>query len=167
MNRPKLLAARTPADGLQAAHVACTRKVQQEDKAAAVVTITTDCLILTKVTAKTRFCLGMAPSRRLKHLVCFYCNGRSAQKQDGTVRQWDCKGCDATNYLDEVSDFVSSFHKANIFYSAWRDNGPAYLCYRQHHERLLCPGHRATRMVDCVDSGPGLLSNMCQEPTPL
>ena len=103
MNRPKLLAERTPADGLQAAHVARTRKVQDEDKAATVVTTATDSFIVTRVTSTTRFRLGMASMRRVKTLVCFYCNRRSTQKQDGTVRQWDCESCDATNYLDEVS----------------------------------------------------------------
>jgi hypothetical protein len=37
-----------------------------------------------------------------RHLVCFYCGGKSAQTQDGTVLQFRCKNCDAVNYLDSV-----------------------------------------------------------------
>ena len=48
-------------------------------------------------------------SLRNKNLVCFYCNGKSEQKFDGKIRQWDCRRCDATNYLDEVSCFDHDF----------------------------------------------------------
>lgn len=46
---------------------------------------------------------------RNKNLVCFYCNGKSEQRYDGKIRQWDCRRCDATNYLDEVSCFDHDF----------------------------------------------------------
>lgn len=39
---------------------------------------------------------------RQRKLVCFYCGRRSAKVQDGTVRRWECKECEAVNYLDEV-----------------------------------------------------------------
>lgn len=39
-----------------------------------------------------------------KRLCCFYCGRRSTQPQKGPIRQWECKECDAVNYLDEVSD---------------------------------------------------------------
>jgi Ima1 N-terminal domain len=44
----------------------------------------------------------MAPLLR-KKLVCFYCSQASSRRQDGTVREWLCKKCDAVNYLDQVS----------------------------------------------------------------
>ncbi|KAK3065316.1 hypothetical protein LTS18_001067 [Coniosporium uncinatum] len=34
-------------------------------------------------------------------LKCFYCDKRSRQKQTGSIRQWDCENCEASNYLDE------------------------------------------------------------------
>ena len=37
-----------------------------------------------------------------KRLSCFYCGLRSTQSQKGPIRQWECKECDAVNYLDEV-----------------------------------------------------------------
>lgn len=45
----------------------------------------------------------MALHRRNHHLVCHYCGRRSDVHQDGTVRQWECRNCDAMNYIDEVS----------------------------------------------------------------
>ncbi|KAH0548622.1 hypothetical protein GP486_007834 [Trichoglossum hirsutum] len=47
----------------------------------------------------------MVPLLR-KGLVCFYCGCRSKQKQDGKVRQWLCKNCDAVNYLDENGEIA-------------------------------------------------------------
>ena len=47
-------------------------------------------------------CDGMA-AKLNRYLVCFYCGSKSKSKQDGTVREWDCTKCEATNYLDEVS----------------------------------------------------------------
>jgi len=41
-------------------------------------------------------------------LKCFYCGKRSRQKQTGSIRQWDCENCEASNYLDEVSPSTSS-----------------------------------------------------------
>ena len=49
---------------------------------------------------------AMAPLLRRK-LVCFYCGCRSAQKQDGRVRKWECEKCEAVNWLDEVCLHVS------------------------------------------------------------
>jgi len=50
----------------------------------------------------TRYHGPMAPSFARKNLVCFYCNKKSPLKYDGSISQWDCKSCEATNYLDEV-----------------------------------------------------------------
>lgn len=44
----------------------------------------------------------MARFRGGKSLSCFYCGKKSGLKFDGTKRDFLCKYCDATNYLDEV-----------------------------------------------------------------
>lgn len=44
---------------------------------------------------------GMAAKTK-KNLTCFYCGTKSKQKQEGTIKEWDCKSCCATNYLDKV-----------------------------------------------------------------
>lgn len=41
--------------------------------------------------------------RTRKPLSCFYCGKRSGAYFDPAKRQFDCKHCDATNYLDKVS----------------------------------------------------------------
>ncbi|KAI9733252.1 MAG: hypothetical protein M1834_003336 [Cirrosporium novae-zelandiae] len=41
-----------------------------------------------------------------RHLVCFYCGRRSAKKQDGKVRKWECENCEAVNYLDENGEIT-------------------------------------------------------------
>ncbi|KAK2763906.1 hypothetical protein FQN54_009525 [Arachnomyces sp. PD_36] len=41
-----------------------------------------------------------------KKLRCFYCGLRSSQSQKGLIRQWECKECDAVNYLDENGEIT-------------------------------------------------------------
>lgn len=38
-----------------------------------------------------------------RNLTCFYCGAKSELKKSPSIRQFDCKECEATNYLDEVS----------------------------------------------------------------
>ena len=44
----------------------------------------------------------MAWARKSRYLICFYCGTKSQIKYDGTTRQFGCKSCGSTNYLDEV-----------------------------------------------------------------
>ncbi|EKG21298.1 hypothetical protein MPH_01290 [Macrophomina phaseolina MS6] len=37
-----------------------------------------------------------------RNLTCFYCGAKSELKKSPSIRQFDCKECEATNYLDEV-----------------------------------------------------------------
>ncbi|OAA37632.1 hypothetical protein NOR_07009 [Metarhizium rileyi] len=48
----------------------------------------------------------MARFRGAKYLSCFYCGKRSGMKFDGTVRDFLCMHCDATNYLDENGEIT-------------------------------------------------------------
>ncbi|KAL4781879.1 Ima1 N-terminal domain-containing protein [Aspergillus varians] len=41
-----------------------------------------------------------------KRLSCFYCGCRSAQPDKGPVRKWQCKHCEAVNYLDENGEIT-------------------------------------------------------------
>ncbi|KAL5048795.1 hypothetical protein BDW71DRAFT_176561 [Aspergillus fruticulosus] len=41
-----------------------------------------------------------------KRLSCFYCGRRSAQLAKGPLRKWQCKYCEAVNYLDENGDIT-------------------------------------------------------------
>ncbi|KAL4760790.1 uncharacterized protein BDW70DRAFT_160465 [Aspergillus foveolatus] len=41
-----------------------------------------------------------------KRLSCFYCGRRSAQPEKGPLRKWQCKHCEAVNYLDENGDIT-------------------------------------------------------------
>ncbi|OCL01354.1 hypothetical protein AOQ84DRAFT_306862 [Glonium stellatum] len=41
------------------------------------------------------------PALLRRNLACFYCGRRSAKKQTGQIRQWQCENCEAVNYLDE------------------------------------------------------------------
>ncbi|KAL4975722.1 Ima1 N-terminal domain-containing protein [Aspergillus desertorum] len=41
-----------------------------------------------------------------KRLSCFYCGRRSAQSEKGPLRKWQCKHCEAVNYLDENGDIT-------------------------------------------------------------
>ncbi|KAL4750766.1 hypothetical protein BDW72DRAFT_175230 [Aspergillus terricola var. indicus] len=41
-----------------------------------------------------------------KRLSCFYCGRRSAQPGKGPLRKWQCKHCEAVNYLDENGDIT-------------------------------------------------------------
>ncbi|KAG6040748.1 hypothetical protein E4U41_007188, partial [Claviceps citrina] len=44
--------------------------------------------------------------RRAKYLDCFYCGKRSGLEFDGTVRDFLCLHCDATNYLDQNGEIT-------------------------------------------------------------
>lgn len=46
-----------------------------------------------------------------KRLSCFYCGGRSAQPNKLPVRKWQCKHCEAVNYLDEVRHLFSAISR--------------------------------------------------------
>ncbi|EPE07646.1 integral inner nuclear membrane protein ima1 [Ophiostoma piceae UAMH 11346] len=48
----------------------------------------------------------MAILRRPRLLRCFYCNQRTSIQYDGHIRQFQCRGCDATNYLDQNGDIT-------------------------------------------------------------
>ncbi|KAG5992998.1 hypothetical protein E4U43_003608 [Claviceps pusilla] len=41
-----------------------------------------------------------------KYLTCFYCGKRSSLKFDGTIRDFVCFHCDATNYLDQNGEIT-------------------------------------------------------------
>ncbi|KAL4808520.1 Ima1 N-terminal domain-containing protein [Aspergillus unguis] len=41
-----------------------------------------------------------------KRLSCFYCGRRSAKSDRGPVRKWQCKHCEAVNYLDENGEIT-------------------------------------------------------------
>ncbi|KAL2808727.1 Ima1 N-terminal domain-containing protein [Aspergillus granulosus] len=41
-----------------------------------------------------------------KRLSCFYCGRRSVQPNRGPVRKWQCKHCEAVNYLDENGEIT-------------------------------------------------------------
>ncbi|KAI9882068.1 MAG: hypothetical protein M1823_006189 [Watsoniomyces obsoletus] len=43
---------------------------------------------------------------RQRYLICFYCGQKSSKRQDGTVRQWQCGQCEATNHLDEKGNIT-------------------------------------------------------------
>ncbi|RKF83917.1 hypothetical protein GcM3_005025 [Golovinomyces cichoracearum] len=47
----------------------------------------------------------MAFSRR-KRLMCHYCNSKSDLTYDGKISQWECRKCDAVNYLDENGEIT-------------------------------------------------------------
>ncbi|TQS38903.1 hypothetical protein Golomagni_00583 [Golovinomyces magnicellulatus] len=47
----------------------------------------------------------MASSRR-KRLICHYCNSKSDLTYDGKISQWECRKCDAVNYLDENGEIT-------------------------------------------------------------
>ncbi|PQE26157.1 Integral inner nuclear membrane ima1 protein [Rutstroemia sp. NJR-2017a BBW] len=70
-----------------------------------------------------------------RYLVCFYCNKKSNIKYDGTFSQWDCKICEATNYLDQNGNItdppVATFEAA--------DSAPHYAFYRGDISNLKDP----------------------------
>ncbi|GME28086.1 hypothetical protein GTA08_BOTSDO01146 [Neofusicoccum parvum] len=41
-----------------------------------------------------------------RNLTCFYCGAKSELKKDSGIRQFDCKECEATNYLDENGEIT-------------------------------------------------------------
>ncbi|KMU88616.1 hypothetical protein CIHG_06554 [Coccidioides immitis H538.4] len=41
-----------------------------------------------------------------KRFKCFYCGSRSTQSQKDKVRQWQCRECQAVNYLDENGEIT-------------------------------------------------------------
>ncbi|KAL8386282.1 hypothetical protein RB599_007917 [Gaeumannomyces hyphopodioides] len=46
----------------------------------------------------------MPTLRRSRYLTCFYCGRKTSTRNDGSIRHFDCPDCDATNYLDEITD---------------------------------------------------------------
>jgi hypothetical protein len=38
-----------------------------------------------------------------RYLACFYCGRKNSTQYDGRIRRFECPYCDATNYLDKVS----------------------------------------------------------------
>ncbi|KAI9170884.1 Integral inner nuclear membrane protein ima1 [Paramyrothecium foliicola] len=53
----------------------------------------------------------MAWARKARYLICFYCGTKSQTKYDGTNREFACRSCGSTNYLDEVRDNLQlAFH---------------------------------------------------------
>lgn len=46
--------------------------------------------------------INTMPMLLRRNLTCFYCGGKSELKKAPHIRQFDCKECEATNYLDEV-----------------------------------------------------------------
>ncbi|CAK7225008.1 hypothetical protein SBRCBS47491_005748 [Sporothrix bragantina] len=48
----------------------------------------------------------MVRLRRTRYLNCFYCGRRSSIAYDGSMREFACSSCDATNYLDENGDIT-------------------------------------------------------------
>ncbi|OAA78587.1 hypothetical protein LEL_05410 [Akanthomyces lecanii RCEF 1005] len=48
----------------------------------------------------------MRRTGRAKHLSCFYCGKQTGLKYDGTITNFLCLSCDATNYLDENGDIT-------------------------------------------------------------
>lgn len=46
--------------------------------------------------------LAMRRTGPAKHLSCFYCGKQTDLKYDGTMTNFLCLSCDATNYLDKV-----------------------------------------------------------------
>ncbi|KAJ6782215.1 hypothetical protein PWT90_06721 [Aphanocladium album] len=49
---------------------------------------------------------AMGRIRRTKNLSCFYCGKQTGLKFDGTITNFLCLSCDATNYLDENGDIT-------------------------------------------------------------
>ncbi|KAL1635484.1 hypothetical protein SLS58_010241 [Diplodia intermedia] len=41
-----------------------------------------------------------------RNLTCFYCGAKSELKRSPTIRQFDCKECEATNFLDENGEIT-------------------------------------------------------------
>jgi hypothetical protein len=65
---------------------------------------------------------SMAPSLGSRRLICFYCGRKSAIRQDGSVREWECGNCEAVNYLDEASG-SSQFRQFNAYFVIeWRNH---------------------------------------------
>ncbi|KPM45661.1 hypothetical protein AK830_g993 [Neonectria ditissima] len=68
--------------------------------------------------------------RGTRYLTCFYCGKRSNLKFDGSIRDFLCLFCDATNYLDESGDItdppVATEREAPAtLYAAPRQSSPA------------------------------------------
>ncbi|EEP77083.1 predicted protein [Uncinocarpus reesii 1704] len=66
----------------------------------------------------------MAPFFK-KRLQCFYCGSRSAQLQKSAIRQWQCRECQAVNYLDET---LASYlpPQSHPEYEVYEASYPAY-----------------------------------------
>ncbi|KAK7421547.1 hypothetical protein QQZ08_009892 [Neonectria magnoliae] len=78
--------------------------------------------------------------RGTRYLTCFYCGKRSNTKFDGSVRDFLCLFCDATNYLDENGDItdppVATEREAPAtLFAAPRESSPAV---SQAQDSIFC-----------------------------
>jgi hypothetical protein len=48
----------------------------------------------------------MAWARKSRYLICFYCGTKTQAKYDGRIREFGCKSCGSTNYLDQNGDIA-------------------------------------------------------------
>jgi Ima1 N-terminal domain len=67
--------------------------------------------LLPRVTDKLQY--TMPPLLRSAYLTCWYCQTKSSQRRSPTLRQWECKSCEAINYLDEVCQHLSFINNNN------------------------------------------------------
>lgn len=67
------------------------------------------------------------PRLRGRKLECFYCGCRSAQTYTQGLGEWQCKKCDAVNYLDKVCllSAQSMCYRLTTRMVEWRDNRPS------------------------------------------
>ncbi|KAL9026966.1 MAG: hypothetical protein Q9196_004446 [Gyalolechia fulgens] len=79
------------------------------------------------------------PRLLARKLVCFYCNGRSAQDRGAGIRQWQCEKCDAVNYLDKNGEIMDP--PAQEIFSSMR--------YAQPRSRPSSPESGLRRSLFC------------------
>ncbi|QPG97586.1 hypothetical protein C2857_006574 [Epichloe festucae Fl1] len=76
--------------------------------------------------------------RGSKYLTCFYCGKRSGLKFDGTIRDFLCLHCDATNYLDQNGEItdppVATDREATTVQYAAPQSGPV----SQQRDETFC-----------------------------
>lgn len=66
---------------------------------------------------------SMAPPLGSSRLICFYCGRKSPLRQDGSVREWECRNCEAVNYLDEVNEPLQLRRFYTYIMIEWRNYG--------------------------------------------
>lgn len=130
-------------------------------------------LLLTPIIACARashaaICKDAMAYLLMSHLVCFYCGCRSAQKQDGKVRKWQCEKCQAVNHLDNVC-LLSRLPKVDLaqltrYYSAeWRNHRPSSCGVLIQYP--IRPKRPAVHLSSLQTPGPDtLLSHLSQKP---